>query len=141
MKPQKQAFRHDPENGVYGDCYRTAIACMLDMERDEVPHFYEGDPPVDVFNKRAADFLATRGLTTFLVAFDDFESMLNTMQVCNPNINYIVSGTSPRGTCHAVIGHGDKIIHDPHPDGGDLVAPCSDGLYWIEIFTPLAHHT
>jgi len=39
MKLQKQAFRHDPSNGMYGDCHRTAIASILGVERDTVPNF------------------------------------------------------------------------------------------------------
>lgn len=40
IKRQKQAFLHKPEEGVYGDCYRTCIACLLGIDRDAVPHFY-----------------------------------------------------------------------------------------------------
>lgn len=32
MKYNKQLFRHHPEQGIFGDCHRTAIACMLDLE-------------------------------------------------------------------------------------------------------------
>ena len=42
MRPQQQKFKHDPANGSYGDCFRTALACILDLDRDEVPHFNEG---------------------------------------------------------------------------------------------------
>jgi len=32
--PQKQANRHLPEEGLYGDCHRTAIAVLLGLDRD-----------------------------------------------------------------------------------------------------------
>ena len=35
---QKQANRHDPENGIFGDCYRTCLAGLLGVDRDSVPH-------------------------------------------------------------------------------------------------------
>jgi hypothetical protein len=38
MTPHKQRFRHDPANGIYGDCWRTAIACLLDIQPEEIPH-------------------------------------------------------------------------------------------------------
>ena len=41
MTPHKQLLLHDPDNGVYGDCYRTALGCLLDMPPEQVPHFLE----------------------------------------------------------------------------------------------------
>ena len=38
MTPHKQLNRHRPEEGVFGDCYRTAIACLLDLRPQDVPH-------------------------------------------------------------------------------------------------------
>jgi hypothetical protein len=28
----KQLFRHKPDEGVFGDCFRTAIACILELD-------------------------------------------------------------------------------------------------------------
>lgn len=50
---------------------------------------------------------------------------------------YMISGTSPRGTDHVVIYKGTSLIWDSHPDGGGLVGPCSDGYYWVDVFTLL----
>lgn len=36
IKKQKQAFKHDPANGIYGDCYRTGIACILGIDREDM---------------------------------------------------------------------------------------------------------
>ena len=38
---QYQAFPHRPQDGVQGDCYRTAVACVLGVERDSVPHTHD----------------------------------------------------------------------------------------------------
>ena len=27
----------DPENGIYGDCYRTCVACFLEIEPQNIP--------------------------------------------------------------------------------------------------------
>ena len=43
MTPQTQLNKHDPANGVYGDCGRTVIACLLDLHPSEVPHFWDGN--------------------------------------------------------------------------------------------------
>lgn len=39
MRRQKQRYLHEPENFQYGDCHRTAIACLLDLRVWEAPHF------------------------------------------------------------------------------------------------------
>lgn len=38
MQYHKQLNKRDPENGVFGDCYRTAVACILDKHPSEVIH-------------------------------------------------------------------------------------------------------
>ena len=42
MTPYKQLNHHDPDNGIIGDCYRTAIACLLDLPPDALPNYCEG---------------------------------------------------------------------------------------------------
>jgi len=41
MKFYKQKYLHDPGNGVIGDCYRTAIGCILEIDPMELPHNWE----------------------------------------------------------------------------------------------------
>ena len=44
MKPVNCTVKDDPANGSYGDCVRACVASVLEMESDEVPHFYhDGD--------------------------------------------------------------------------------------------------
>ncbi len=45
MRPQKQKYFHDPENGTWGDCDRTCVASLLCRDIEDVPHFFEGLPP------------------------------------------------------------------------------------------------
>lgn len=56
MIPQHQAFRHDPDNGVYGDCARTAFATLLGVPRDDVPHFAYDNPIAELFWQRISDW-------------------------------------------------------------------------------------
>ncbi|MCK4817308.1 hypothetical protein KA005_16175, partial [bacterium] len=37
---KKQLNRHNPEEGVFGDCYRTCIANVLGVFPTAVPHFW-----------------------------------------------------------------------------------------------------
>ena len=69
MIRRRQLFRHEPHNVIYGDCHRTAIACLLDMEPWQVPHFTQlahTTPGYD-WESGVAAFLAL-GVAFFLVA-------------------------------------------------------------------------
>lgn len=70
MKFHTQEFRHDPENGVYGDCQRAIVASLLGLEMSEVPHFNEGGPDAYGFFERLDSFLFSRGIGRLSIAFD-----------------------------------------------------------------------
>lgn len=138
MKFHKQRFRHDPEKGVFGDCHRTAIACLLDLELDDVPHFLHDGCDAIEFNRREGEFLERRGFALFQMAYvGDLGDVLVSVGTCNPGVIHLLAGKSPRGTCHTVVCCDGRIIHDPHPDGGGIVAPCGDdGYYWFSVLVP-----
>lgn len=49
---------------------------------------------------------------------------------------YIAHGLSPRANIeHAVILRGDRLVHDPHPDGGGIlsVTGVSFVVPWVEV--------
>lgn len=142
MQYHKQKFLHDPDNGVYGDCARTALACLLDMEPEYVPHFMYGSPPVEEFNCRRNAWLRAQGLgiVQFAIVADSLEDVVHNLGPnWMPGLRYMLSGRSPRGTNHVVVVEGDKI-HDPAIPGGDLVGPCDDNYWWIEVLVPLSIH-
>ncbi len=72
MKVQKQLFRHKPAEGIYGDCHRTAIACVLDMDAKDVPHFMDGKAfsgEAENAHDRAEAWLNARGIATINIVF------------------------------------------------------------------------
>ena len=136
MTPHKQLSKHDPENGVYGDCGRTVIACLLDLHPSEVPHFFDKGPeesPEAYANERA--WLAERGLLVVKWCYEGntLEEVLGSMKYTNPAVTYILMGQSPRGVNHVVICRDDQVLHDPSIQGGGLVGPADDGRWWIEV--------
>lgn len=135
MRIQKQLYRHDPENSVWGDCHRTCLAMLLDMDAREVPHIAHGDPRD--WRVRESEFLAEQGLGIFTVGFQcNLEAVLHYMLHANPGIFYILGGTSKNGTGHSVIGFNDAIVADPSIDDSGIVGPMEDGCYWISILVP-----
>lgn len=137
MIPQKQAFRHKPEDGQHGDCHRTVIACLLNIDRDSVPNFGVHYGDISAFYKAETEFLKTQNLSSVQVGYrGSLDEVLATMAAMNPDAYYILGGTSRSGFGHSVIGQGGKIIWDPHPDDVGIVGPMSDGVYWITFLVP-----
>lgn len=137
MTPQKQKFRHDPDKGIYGDCWRTAIACILDKARDQVPHFYEsGDG--ELCGKLTHKYLEENNFYMFRAFFDagyyTLPRLLNFMDsMITEGAYYLLSGTSKNQCGHVVICQGNKIVWDPALDDSGIIGPMDDGNYWIEL--------
>ena len=141
MRKLKQAHRHDPANGIYGDCHRTCIAMILDMDRDDVPHFAaEAERDEDLFWRLQDDWLGKRGLTMASFGFAAaLDAVLEQMGAQAPKVHYILGGKSMSGAHHSVVALGGHIAADPSPDGSGLVGPCADGHYWVDLLCPISH--
>lgn len=138
MKFHKQLFRHDPANGVYGDCHRTCYACLLDLNPEDVPHCGEGGKPSEHFHEIMERFLETRGLATVSCPFQaTLEEVLHHQKYVNPNHYYLLGGQSKTGCGHTVVCLNDEIIWDPSLTDSGIVAPMEDGYYWITWIVPL----
>lgn len=138
MQKQKQLNKHDPENGVYGDCFRTSIACVLNMDAIDVPHYHsnnipDGSTQVVEFRK----WLASNGFGLFEICLSgELENILAHIKSTNPDEYYLLSGESSVGTDHIVICHGDKIVWDTSTQDSGIVGPRkNDGYYWISVLT------
>lgn len=140
MIKRKQLFRHRPEDEIFGDCHRTAIACLLDKEPWEVPHFGHLYATVPDFNWRDHEewYLRTQGYSRVSVCFTDIEEMFKFMHGWNPAALYMLGGESPRGTNHTVICCGGGFYWDPAKDGGFLVGPLQgEGIYEASFLVPV----
>jgi hypothetical protein len=141
VTPHKQLIRHKPDEGVFGDCHRTAIACLLDLNPDDVPHFNHDAPGAETFNRRVAEWLASRGLCEASVAYNDdgLQKVLDVVKHCSPGVYFLLGGQSRSGCNHTVIGCDGAIVWDPSPTDAGIVGPCdTDGLYWITFLLPLS---
>jgi hypothetical protein len=140
MIERKQLFRHDPEHGVYGDCHRTALACLLDLEPEQVPHFGENFESPEVFSHRVAEWLSAQGWCEVSVPYQStLDELLQCQEALNPDVYYLLGGKSRTGCGHTVIGCGGEIVWDPSLDNSGIVAPFdTDGLYWVTWLVPLS---
>jgi hypothetical protein len=119
MIPVMQTILSDSESGVNGDCLRACICSLLHLSIEDVPHFIEYKP-----NNGWLDFfewwLEGKGLK---LRFDAEPP---------PDLEfYMVWGTSPRGHTHSVIHSNGKLVHDPHPRGGDVAIDKLTRYVWL----------
>ena len=139
MKLSKQLFRHKPAEGVFGDCYRTAIACILGLKPVTVPH-EQRQLTGDEFQALYLSWLHRRGLRRINIPMlaDDLQAALNAANFYSDGLPYIFSGTSRTGVNHSVVGQGPAIIHDPSLTNAGIIGPCDDGYYWVEFLVRTA---
>lgn len=140
-----QRFRHDPAKGQYGDCHRTAIACLLDLDPESVPHFYEEKVQAEArgenyhWRDEVERFLNTRGFTAVDITFGcDLPELFRFMETWNPQTLYLLGGSSPRRFNHTVICCGGGFEWDPHPDAEFVDSPLDSGYFEITFLLPIS---
>ncbi|WP_445222223.1 hypothetical protein ACKWRH_21445 [Bradyrhizobium sp. Pa8] len=141
MKPQKQLLRHNPPT-AYGDCLRTAIAIVLDMDAADVPHFMDGAVSGDDGAAAAEAFLNARGMTAINIVCDGSRPLQAVLDsIAGTNLRempiFLVTGTSRNGCAHVVVACNGDIVCDPSQDDSGIIGPCEDGYYWLTFFGAL----
>ena len=103
-----------------GECVRAGYASLLGLPLEAVPRF---DPEANAATGgvpqqfRERQFL--RGLGLLLVEVssgDDDRPLPGEVLASAPPVFHPMTGLSPRGFSHRVVGHGGRVVHDPHPD-------------------------
>lgn len=98
-----------------GNCMQAAVASLLDLPLETVPHFFD---QVDVEDVHAARI----GWEKFAEFFASFGTVMSMHRGEGAfAFPHIATGVSPRGIHHAVICDGFQLLHDPHPEGGGVV--------------------
>jgi hypothetical protein len=125
MKFIKQTFKHDPANGVYGDCYPTCLSIVTGIDREYVPHWHEAMNGSEA-DERFAEWMDDVGL--FMIRHwyrGDMtpDEVLVYIGAASPRLPYILSGFSANGFNHAVVAHGAKIVWDPSQNDSGIVGP------------------
>ena len=117
----KQLNKHDPENGVWGDCERTAFACFTGEHPSWVPHWNDGYGVTrddDEANRIFHEWLDRKMLFTVSIGLYqpdlDFEGAMKFgSSLTQPDIPWILGGESPRGFGHVVIVQNGEMLWDP----------------------------
>lgn len=142
MKELKQLNLHKPEEGLIGDCFRTCIACLLDLDNaDDVPHVVEL-AGWDNKNSLEARVLLNDWLGNFNLRYIEYpiqcdEEQLQVYLTHYFSDMYVHVGCSSKHGGHSVIRKNKDYIWDPSKDNSGCVGPMADGYYWIGL---LVHH-
>lgn len=139
LRKQFQQFRHRPEEGIQGDCYPTAIACVLGRPRADIPHWHEALTGPEV-NARYIDWFRSQGLRRIyfpvLDTGETFRTLANEMWSRGDGMPMILTGAGPRGVNHVVVVYGTDDFWCPtlgKTNDVGLVGPAlPDGYYWAE---------
>lgn len=138
MRKYKKLFKHDADAGIIGDCYRSSLACMLNLKPEEFPHIDASQLNADDFNKHFDNELRQRGLSSINLYYDgnlELKEILDFVGYMNPNLYYLLTGTSSNNNCHVVICKGNEIYWDTSETNSGIVGPCDDGFYYITFLT------
>lgn len=140
MIEQKQLYLHNPKEGSIGDCWRTCIACILDVEPKAIPHYYKSlwEPEPAIISTKVH-----RETNKFLKANFDLQyieypldcpevEILNTYLEHYYRDTYVMLGCSSKNGGHSVIRKG-YYMWDPAIDNSGCVGPMNDGYYWIGL--------
>lgn len=139
MQYHKQRFLHEPHNGTFGDCDRTAMACLLDLDPDGVPHWGVHYDDYAAFERTKREWLETLGLFEQSFAFDcDREQLSQYLKSAFGDVYVLLTGKSRTGCHHVVVTLNGEIIHDPYLTDAGIVDRCDDGLWWCSLLLPLS---
>ncbi len=126
--------------GKAGNCWQAAIASLLGLVLEDVPDFVHERYPVSK-NEGETRWEYEDGIRLNPFHWQDTQAWLKERglrmvwgdSLIVPHIVplgwHLKAGPGPRGEEHVVLGAGDVIVHDPHPDGTGLVKTTE--FYWI----------
>ena len=135
---RQKIMHHDPENGIYGDCTRTAYASILEMEPEMVPHFFHDGCSGGEGAKRIEAFLAQIGLHRMILATEQKPAeFLEYMGRMNPDLYWVMGCSSPTAD-HSVVCLGGKVVHDPARETPGEYGKTESGWTWAEILIPIS---
>lgn len=129
MIPAHCRVRHDPPE-TYGDCVRAAVASVMELNTDDVPHFYCDNNGVAGL-QRLREWLGLQGLAPYFIHLPDtlsLDDILSGVNLDNPGIHYILFGNTGDGD-HCVVCCDGEVVHNPSWYPLPLIKACSNG-YW-----------
>ena len=115
--PKQRHLGANAGEKIPGDCWRCALAAILQIPADEVPHFLHEFPDGSL-EADTQEWLNARGFVMVeggTVGGWAGKTPLIPELVCGPTVR-----TKAIGQHHAVVMAGYNLLYDPHPDNCGL---------------------
>lgn len=93
---------HLPAQGIHGDCFRTTLSCLLDLEPEAVPLFVDEDD--DSWFGSVNRWLAERGLTYIAFEVADTAQFAGLLAFGGREVFHVMQIRAPSGHEHALVG-------------------------------------
>ena len=112
--------------GKTGDCLRACVASIIELPIENVPHF--------ALHQNWLRLLQSWAFDTHNVHVVYLSLLPKSTPYTDEFTLWIASGISRRGTRHAVVYKGNRMIWDPHPDKTGLVE-VDHAILFVKHFT------
>jgi hypothetical protein len=99
--------------GDIGNCFETAVACLLECAVDDVPVW--GGDDWDAYVVRLNAWLSERGLTSWAIGVYPDPTPLSVMAHSLPPTRCIASVRTIEFYNHALVVEGNRVVWDPSP--------------------------
>lgn len=147
----KQEYLHRPDEDPFtiGDCQRAVLACLLERDLADVPHFGAMSwPDADEHRRLTAEWLEAQGYKEVSIPYDgsfELEQVMAAFAAYNPDTYYMLTGLSKNDTAHVVICCNTDLVWDTSKDNSGVQAPIPDedtkqSYYWISVLVPTEIH-
>lgn len=116
-----------------GDCFRTAIACVMDFKTPErVPNFFESENTAESAELKFKHFVEAHRKTfiSFPVPYPHVKRCVDMLTLENPKHYWIIGGVNKAGNHHVCIYKDGQFIWDPSGKNEPLVGPNKYGHYY-----------
>jgi hypothetical protein len=124
--------------GLPGNCLQTAVASLLELEVDQVPHFALYVDWFAAMRRWARDRGGDFTYFPFPVPEEHAEAWASCQRWGREHSAYVIlGGPSPRGPFgHVVVGTVDlETVHDPHPSRAGITA-VEDAILYCQPYDP-----
>lgn len=126
--------------GIPGDCYRTALAVVLDLRRDEVPHFALLEHDAETAARTwVRDRFPGWDIDWFPAVPWPIQWAKLGIEIGDMQRRAVATGRSPRGHwshCVVIDTISGDLIHDPHPSGDGLLGAITSVDLIVPAYDP-----
>jgi hypothetical protein len=131
---------HDPDSGIYGDCFRAALATILDLPIHSVPHYMQiHHPDIDLALREYGKFLAGLGYMIVVMPGRVFMDLIrDTGMDCYHLIIANSAELNGQVVGHALVGLNGRIVHNPIPGGEEVKGTVDDWQIGVFVKTFVA---